>query len=132
MRQALALFLVKRCKGSLLQEDAFSAIGYFDMEAPTDGAIVLLYKFVYRHEVVAVFCAVILLAFAVDIGHKQAVTMEFAGGITKNADADVPCLPGCVIILAGDQGRMRVVYVLCEGLVNGKADKGITCGESER
>ena len=88
MGQDRVLFLVKCFERPLLETNVFSAAGYVDRKAAGDIAIVLLYKLVDLHYIGAVLSVVILLAAAVNISDKEAVTLECAGGIAEHANAD--------------------------------------------
>ena len=129
--QDLVLFLVKCCERPLLKTNTFRAVGYVDSKAAVDIAIVLLYKLVDLHYVGAVLGVVILLTTAANVSDKQAVTAECAGGITKHTNADTAFLRRSVLVLAGDQGSVCIVYILNEGLVDRKADHGIVGGEDK-
>ena len=92
MGQDRVLFLVKCCERPLLETNVFRAAGYVDRKAATDITIVLLFKFVDPYDIGTVLGVVILLTAAANIGDKEAVTVESAGGIAEHANTDTAFL----------------------------------------
>jgi len=132
MGQDRVLFLVKCCERPLLKTNTFSAAGYVDSKAASDIAIVLFFELVDLYYIAAVPGVVILLPAAANISDKEAVTMEYAGGIAEHANADTTCFGRSILVLAGDQDCMRIIYILDKGLIDRKGDHRIIGGEDKR
>jgi hypothetical protein len=84
------LFLVQCRECPLPESDCPGPIGNVDGKGPGDIAVIFLFELVDANYIYAVPVIVILLTTAAYISDQQTVTMEYSGGVRKNADADTP------------------------------------------
>ena len=100
-------------------------------KASADSAVVFLFKLVDRNHIAAIAGIVKFFTAAADIRHQQAVAPELARSIAKHTDADAAFFGGGVLVLTGDQGSMRIVYILDKDLVDRETDHGVIGGKNK-
>jgi len=115
----------------MVETETCRAVGNPDSKASADSTVVLFHTLVDRHDIVTVLRVVIRCTAAADIGDQQTVPTKFAGGVAVDANTDTSLSGRSILVLAGDQGCMCIVYILCKGLIDGKTDERIACRKRE-